>query len=115
MDKKLAKALCKAGIPGAQKHLFVCIGPDCCRCREGEILWDAIKSRVKASGVPVMRTKAGCFRICMDGPWLLVYPDGIWYSMVTPNRFEKIFEQHILGGKPVEEWIVVRNDLNPEI
>ncbi len=111
MDKKLAKGLSKAGIDGARRHLFVCIGPDCCSCREGEHLWETIKHRVKESGVPVMRTKAGCFRICVDGPWLVVYPEGCWYSRVTPARFEKIFEQHVIGGKPVEEWVVARNDL----
>jgi len=112
MDKKLAKGLAKAGVADARKHLFVCIGPDCCRSREGEILWETIKRRVKESGVPVMRTKAGCFRICIDGPWLVVYPDGIWYSRVTPARFERIFQEHILRGVPVREWVAAKNSLH---
>lgn len=58
-----------------------------------------------------MRTKAGCFRICAGGPWLVVYPEGTWYGEVTPKRFERILEEHLLGGKPVEEWLVARNDL----
>jgi len=111
MDHRLAKGIAKAGVNEAQRHLFVCIGPDCCHRREGEALWDVIKARTKKSRVPVMRTKAACLRICTEGPWLVVYPEGVWYSRVTPERFERIFSEHVEGGRPVEEWIVVRNDL----
>ncbi|HEV7868789.1 MAG TPA: hypothetical protein VGO90_13965 [Chthoniobacteraceae bacterium] len=108
---KLADGLAKAGVPRAQRHLFLCIGPDCCRAREGELLWDFVKKRLKDTGVRAMRTKAGCFRICVNGPWLVVYPDGIWYREVTPARFERILQQHLIGGDPVREWISARNDL----
>ncbi len=111
MGDKLEQGLEKAGIAGARKHLFICIGPDCCKSREGEVTWDHIKRRVKESGVKVMRTKAACFRICTGGPWLVVYPDGIWYGEVTPERFERIFEEHVLGGEPVRDWVVAENDL----
>ena len=110
MSDKLYEGLKKAGVHGATRHLFVCIGPDCCKTREGEMLWEYIKRRVKDSGLRVMRTKAGCFRICTSGPWLVVYPDGTWYGHVTPARFERILQQHLLGGQPVREWLVARND-----
>lgn len=110
VNHKLKKGLEKACIDGAQKHLFLCIGPDCCKTREGEALWDFVKERVKESGAKVMRTKAGCFRICTAGPWLVVYPDGTWYDRVTPERFERILQEHVIGGQPVREWVVVRND-----
>ncbi len=106
---KLHEGIAKAGIYKAQRHLFLCIGPDCCKSREGEMVWDFVKKRVKETGVKAMRTKAGCFRICTGGPWLVVYPDGIWYGQITPARFERILQQHLLGGKPVSEWIVVKN------
>lgn len=111
MNSKIAAGLKKAGVAKAQKHLFVCIGPDCCKSREGEVLWDFMKDRLKFAGVPVMRTKAGCFRICSGGPWLVVYPEGTWYGGVTPLRFERILRQHILGGEPVQEWVTAQNCL----
>ncbi len=107
----LEKGVRKAGISGARKHLFVCIGPDCCKARAGELTWDYIKKRTANCGVDVMRTKAGCFRICKGGPVMVVYPDGIWYGEVTPNRFERILQQHIVGGQPVREWIIAENSL----
>ena len=78
---------------------------------EGEALWDLVKKRVKETGLKVMRTKAGCFRICSGGPWLVVYPEGIWYGALNAARFERILQQHLLGNEPVGEWVVIRNAL----
>ncbi len=98
----------RAGLMHARRHVFVCIGPECCAPAEGELLWEVIKRRVKQSGVAAMRTKAACFRICAGGPWLAVYPEGVWYGGVTPERFEVILQQHLLGDSVVEEWVSAR-------
>jgi (2Fe-2S) ferredoxin len=111
MSPKLQEGLAKAGVASAQRHLFLCLGPDCCPPPAGEAVWEYVKKRVKETGILAMRTKAGCFRICTNGPWLVVYPDGTWYSEVTIERFERILQEHLLGGAPVREWIVATNDL----
>ena len=109
MSSKVRAGLEKAGVAKAQYHVFICLGPDCCRRSEGEFLWDFVKRRVKETGINVMRTKADCFRICSGGPWMVVYPEGIWYGEVTPQRFERILSQHLIGGQPVREWVAAKN------
>lgn len=108
---KFEDKLEKAGISGATRHLFLCPGPDCARMRDGEHTWDYIKHRIKQLDLKLMRTKAACFRICKEGPLLLIYPDGTWYSRVTPERFERILQEHLIGGNPVQEYLVAQNSL----
>ncbi|MEZ0299739.1 MAG: ferredoxin [Candidatus Methylacidiphilales bacterium] len=107
----MASGLRKAGVHAAARHLFLCLGPECCPMREGERVWDHLKRRCKDLSVPVMRTRAGCFRVCEDGPLLLIYPEGTWYSRVTIPRLERILAQHVERGIPITEWAVATNGL----
>lgn len=104
-DPDQPSLLSRAGVASARRHVFVCIGPECCAAAEGEALWELMKRRMKEKSVPAMRTKAACLRVCTGGPWLVVYPEGVWYGGVTEERFEVILQKHLLGGCPVEEWI----------
>jgi (2Fe-2S) ferredoxin len=103
--KTVEEGFAAAGIAQAKKHLFLCLGPDCAPMEDGQIVWDYLKRRCAELKLPVMRTKAGCLRVCVGGPWLLIYPEGTWYGAITPERCERILQEHILQGKPVQEWI----------
>jgi len=94
------------GIDRAKRHLFLCLGPDCAPMEEGQATWDFLKRRCAELKLPVMRTKAGCLRVCVGGPWLLIYPEGVWYGSVTPERCERILQEHVVAGKPIAEWAV---------
>jgi len=107
----LPKVLEKSGLLKAKRHLFLCLGPDCCSPELGQASWDFLKEQVKNHDLLVMRTRAACFRICSQGPILVVYPEGIWYGRVTPERLKRIIEEHIIHGQPVSEWIISENSL----
>ena len=92
-------------ITTATRHLFLCIGPDCCDPAIGEALWGVLKAETRKLSVPILRTKAACFRVCKGGPWLVVYPDGIWYGALNADKLRRILKEHIEGGAPIREWI----------
>jgi (2Fe-2S) ferredoxin len=100
----IAEGIEAAGIARAERHLFLCLGPDCAPAEEGQVVWDFLKRRCAELNLPVMRTKASCFRVCVGGPWLLIYPEGVWYGALTPVRCERILQEHVLAGQPVREW-----------
>jgi (2Fe-2S) ferredoxin len=92
-------------ITRATRHLFLCAGPDCCDPVEGDALWNVLKAETRKLSVPVLRTKAACLRVCKAGPWLVVYPDGIWYGNLDANKLRRVLKEHIEEGRPVRELI----------
>lgn len=114
-----------ASIRRISHHLLLCATPTKALCCPdpaiGAASWDTLKRLVRQLGLEdparpggvVWRSKADCLRICSQGPILLIWPDGIIYGGVTPERIEPILRQHVIGGDPVQPWILDRVCLNP--
>ncbi|MBI5330226.1 MAG: (2Fe-2S) ferredoxin domain-containing protein [Betaproteobacteria bacterium] len=47
-------------------------------------------------------TQTGCLGPCSIGTNVLVYPEGVMYSAVSKEDVNAIFDEHLLGGVPVE-------------
>ncbi len=114
-----------SGLPlTVQRHLLLCATPCKALCCPdpaiGAASWDALKQLVRELGLEdparpegvVWRSKADCLRVCREGPVLLIWPDGVIYGGVTPERIERIVHEHVIGGEPVEDWILERARLN---
>ena len=49
-----------------------------------------------------------CLGVCHSGPILVVYPEGIWYCQVDEALLDRIVEEHLRNGRPVEEAVYLR-------
>lgn len=126
--RQIAEAL---SIPRAERHIFLCADQSNPRCAPREVtnlLWRHLKRRLAEEGVTtsppawqggpdeaaspvspgegsVLRSKVDCLRICEQGAICVVYPEGTWYAGLTTERLDRIIEEHLIGGRVVEEWV----------
>lgn len=106
--------------PRVQHHLLLCATPSKPLCGDpalGAQTWQRLKELVRDLGLEdparpdgvVLRTKADCLRVCRDGPVLWIWPEGVIYGGVTPERIERIVQEHLIEGRPIEAWILDRS------
>lgn len=96
-------------------HLFFCTnqradGSACCEDHDAMRVRNYAKARSKALGLvgagDVRVNTAGCLNRCDQGPVLVIYPEGVWYTYVDEEDVDEIFERHIGRGEVVERLLL---------
>jgi (2Fe-2S) ferredoxin len=92
-------------------HVFFCTnlrddGSACCQRYHAKELRDYAKQRCKGLGLSgesgVRINTAGCLDRCEEGPVLVVYPEGIWYTYIDQEDIDEIIDEHMVNGRPVD-------------
>ncbi|MFD1558913.1 ferredoxin [Paraburkholderia silviterrae] len=102
-----------------QHHVFFCLNqrepgadrPSCANCN-AQAMQEYAKKRVKELGLAgpgkVRINKAGCLDRCEEGPTVVVYPEGTWYTYVDESDIEEIVVSHLQNGQVVERLKIDR-------
>ena len=98
-----------------RSHVLICAGTGCTSSGSAQVA-QALEQALEEKGLEkeIKVVKTGCFGLCALGPIMIVYPEGTFYSRVTPEFIPEIVEEHLIKGRPVEKYIYNDSDTVPE-
>ena len=89
-----------------RSHVLICGGTGC-TSSGSQALFTKLEGELQAKGLEneIKIVQTGCFGLCALGPIMIVYPEGTFYSRVTPEDIPEIVEEHLLKGRIVERLV----------
>ncbi|MYM36552.1 (2Fe-2S) ferredoxin domain-containing protein [Duganella sp. FT50W] len=97
--------------PYYKHHVFFCMnqrddGRNSCGDHGAEVAQKHAKKRCKELDMygqgEVRINQAGCLNRCEEGPLLVIYPEGTWYTYVDTADIDEIIDSHLVNGQVVE-------------
>lgn len=82
----------------------------CCLGRGAEEILTTFKKEIKKRGLKgkIRANRAGCLDACAFGPSVVIYPEGIWYTVKTREDALEVIEEHLVKGKIIERLLMAR-------
>ena len=96
---------------GGKIHILVCGVAGCASSGSLKVA-AAVEEQIKINklGEDVKVIKTGCFGLCAEGPIMMICPEHVMYTKVTPEDVNEIFDSHIKGGKIVTRLLAGENE-----
>ncbi len=103
------------GIPQPAFYLFKCEQssppgmpkPSCVNQNTQDLFGYLGQSLMKKGLIAtVLPIRTSCLNRCQMGPVMLVEPGHYMYVGLTKEKIDRIIDEHIIGGTPVEEYII---------
>ena len=97
------------------KHLFFCVnarksGDQCCANFDAENLRKYAKEKIKKTSslkkINIRVNKSGCLNRCQEGPVMVIYPEGVWYTFLDEEDIDEIIDCHLVRGTVVDRLII---------
>ncbi|HZK39385.1 MAG TPA: NADH-ubiquinone oxidoreductase-F iron-sulfur binding region domain-containing protein [Clostridia bacterium] len=97
-------------------QVLVCAGAGCVSSNCG-LVRDAVIQELEAVGKTdsVLVYETGCMGTCAVGPVMLILPERIFYTSLTPEKAKEVIKAHILNGEVIEEYTFFDQTLNKHI
>ena len=116
MSTKKLEAMDSGRLPEMEqyaRHVLVCTGNFCSDNRAGRVVYARLASLLQREGLlfgatRVKRSEAPCLGVCVGGPIVAVYPEGVWYADVTLELLERIVIEHLKEGRVIEDAVFHR-------
>jgi len=89
-----------------RSHVLICGGTGCTSSGSPAII-NHLEKELAANGLAeeIKVVQTGCFGLCALGPVMIVYPEGTFYSRVTPDDVTEIVQEHFLKGRVVDRLV----------
>ena len=101
---------------GFERHVFVCTNErapghrrGCCGAENGGRIREMFRTHLDEAGLKgrVRANTSACLDFCEFGPTVVVYPEGVWYSIQDPGRdVPEIVASHLVDGTPVDRCLM---------
>ena len=99
-----------------RSQVLICGGTGCTSSGSMDILKamkDELKKRGLENEVEIIRT--GCFGLCSNGPVVIVYPEGAFYSKVKVEDVPELVEEHLVKGRLLKRLLYKKSIENDKI